>query len=348
MLLNMDDVEGLAARKLSRRALAYYSSAADDLFSKHLNHDVYRSILLRPRVLVDVARCDLSASPLGLPGIRLPFFVCPAAMGRLAHPAGEAGIAEAAGRAGAVQIISNAASMSPEEITAKAAPDQIFGWQLYVNRDRGASEALLARVNAIPNIRFIVMTLDQPVSGKREADERAKFDLDSLASGTGPSELGQLSSNSSIATQLFSYLDPSLTWETALPWLAAHTRLPIVLKGVQTHEDAARAAAAHPVVSAILLSNHGGRAADTAPPAVHTLLEIRKYCPWVFDRVEVWVDGGIRRGSDIVKALALGARFVGTGRNPLYALAAGGVAGVERMFQSKCLLSVPIVLGLLC
>jgi isopentenyl diphosphate isomerase/L-lactate dehydrogenase-like FMN-dependent dehydrogenase len=126
-----------------------------------------------------------------------------------------------------------------------------------------------------------------------------------------------------------------LTWKKTLPWLAKHTDLPIVLKGLQTHEDAYLAAQYTPQVKGIILSNHGGRAADTAPPAVHTLLEIRKYCPEVFNKVEVLVDGGIKRGTDVVKALCLGARGVGLGRAALWGLAAGGPEGVERTFESK-------------
>lgn len=117
-----------------------------------------------------------------------------------------------------------------------------------------------------------------------------------------------------------------------MPWLAKHTDLPIVLKGIQTHEDA-YACQQYPQIKGIILSNHGGRAADTAPPSIHTLLEIRKYCPEVLDKLEVYVDGGIKRGTDIAKALALGARAVGLGRNILYGLGAGGQAGVERVFE---------------
>jgi isopentenyl diphosphate isomerase/L-lactate dehydrogenase-like FMN-dependent dehydrogenase len=126
-----------------------------------------------------------------------------------------------------------------------------------------------------------------------------------------------------------------LTWKTTLPWLAAHTDLPIVLKGLQTHEDAFLAAKYAPQVKAIILSNHGGRAADTAPPAIHTLLEIRKYCPEILSKVQIWVDGGIKRGTDVVKALCLGASGVGIGRAALFGLGAGGQAGVERTLESK-------------
>lgn len=129
-------------------------------------------------------------------------------------------------------------------------------------------------------------------------------------------------------------MDPSLTWAETLKWLAKHTELPIVLKGIQTHEDAYIATQYTPQVKGIILSNHGGRSLDTAPPAVHTMLEIRKYCPEVFDKIEVWVDGGIKRGTDVVKALCLGARGVGIGRAALWGLGAGGVDGVKRTLQS--------------
>ncbi len=111
--------------------------------------------------------------------------------------------------------------------------------------------------------------------------------------------------------------------------------MPIVLKGIQTHEDAYLASLYAPQVKAIILSNHGGRALDTAPPPIHTLLEIRKYCPEVFQKIEVWVDGGIKRGTDVVKALCLGARGVGIGRAALWGLGAGGPEGVERTLQSR-------------
>ncbi|EHL02017.1 putative Cytochrome b2, mitochondrial [Glarea lozoyensis 74030] len=135
-----------------------------------------------------------------------------------------------------------------------------------------------------------------------------------------------------VGKSLFFGTAADLTWKDTLKWLEQQTDLPIVLKGLQTHEDAYMAAQ-FPQVKAIILSNHGGRALDTAPPAVHTLLEIRKYCPEVFSRLEVWVDGGIKRGTDVVKALCLGAKAVGVGRAALFGLGAGGTEGVERTFE---------------
>ncbi|KKK12419.1 hypothetical protein P175DRAFT_0501518 [Aspergillus ochraceoroseus IBT 24754] len=321
-LLNMDDLEQLATKKVSKKAWAYYFSAADDKITKHFNTQVYRSILLRPRVFIDCTRCELDISVLGHK-LGLPIYVSPAAMARLGHPDGEAGIAEACRSFGAMQIISNNASMTPEQIVENAAPDQVFGWQLYVQTDRKKSEAQLARINKLKAIKFIVLTLDAPVPGKREDDERGNAAA-AAAGGGGESGVGR---------QLFQGTDPTLTWQKTLPWLAQHTDLPIILKGLQTHEDAYIASLHGPQVKGIILSNHGGRALDTAPPAVHTLLEIRKYCPEVFDKLDVWVDGGIRRGTDIVKALCLGAKAVGIGRPALWGLGAGGTAGVKRTLQ---------------
>ncbi len=336
-LLNLDEIEEVATRQISEKAWAYYYSASDDMATKRRNNQVYRDILLRPRVFVDCTRCDTSTTLLGH-RVRTPVFVAPAAMARLAHPDGEAGIARACGAYGALQVLSNNASMTPEQVAAAAAPGQVLGWQLYVQNDRARSEAMLARVNAMADrFKFICLTLDAPVPGKRELDEKQSFRKDAaptVAAGGG----GGGGGGGGVGQQLFFGTAADLTWEATLPWLARHTSLPVVIKGVQTHEDALLAARHAPQVRAIILSNHGGRALDTAPPPVHTLLEIRKYCPQVFGRVEVWVDGGIRRGTDVVKALCLGARAVGIGRPALFGLGAGGQKGVERVLESKSIL----------
>ncbi|KAF2156425.1 hypothetical protein K461DRAFT_252433 [Myriangium duriaei CBS 260.36] len=341
-MLNLDDIEQAATKKLSQKAWAYYYSASDDLRSKSYNGLVYQKVLLRPRVFVDCVNCDTSTTILGNK-VKVPFFISPAAMARLGHPDGEHGMARACASYGAMQIISNNASQTPEQIVEGAAPDQIFGWQLYVQTDRKKSEDMLARIHRLPAIKFICLTLDAPVPGKREHDERTKNVGGNLpvrsavqegsASSTKPSDKAAKSVGGGVGRSLFAGTAADLTWKTTLPWLSKHTELPIVLKGVQTHEDAWLAASHAPLIRGIILSNHGGRAADTAPPALHTLLEIRKYCPDVLKKIEVWVDGGIKRGTDIVKALSLGARAVGLGRAPLFGLAAGGQAGVERMLE---------------
>lgn len=344
--LNMDDIEAVATKKMSKKAWAYYFSAADDLRSKALNNTVYSDILLRPRVFVDITKCDTSSTMLGNK-VNIPLFVSPAAMARLGHPDGEQGIAKACSTFGACQIISNNASQTPEQILEGSPEDQLFGWQLYVQNDRKKSEDMLVRINNLKKIKFIVLTLDAPVPGKREHDEREGKNVganlpirsahqEGSASTTSPDPKAASSSpksGGSVASAMFAGTAGDLTWKTTLPWLAKHTKLPIVLKGLQTHEDAYLASLYAPQVQGIILSNHGGRAADTAPPSIHTLIEIRKYCPEVLDKIEVWVDGGIKRGTDVVKALCLGAKAVGMGRNALFGLGAGGTAGVERVYE---------------
>ncbi|KAI9858513.1 MAG: hypothetical protein M1813_006454 [Trichoglossum hirsutum] len=338
-LLNLDDIEKAATKKISHKAWAYYFSAGDDLISKRLNNEAYRSILLRPRVFIDVGKCETSTTLLGHK-VGLPVYVSSAAVARLAHPTGEAGIARACGKFGAMQLISNNASMTPEQIVQDAVPGQVFGFQLYAQVDRSRSEAMLSRISKLSDkIKFICLTLDAPTSGNREHDERAANE-GTMLSVTSIAHPGSTSEPSSgrkraigIASQLMQGTDPRLTWEATLPWLRKHTNLPVVLKGIQTHEDAYLASLHAPFIKGIILSNHGGRALDTAPPAVHTLLEIRKYCPVVFSKLEVWADGGIRRGTDVVKALCLGARGVGIGRAALWGLGAGGPEGVERTLE---------------
>ena len=348
-LLNLDDVEERATRVVSKKAWAYYFSAADDLVSKRLNSEAYRSILLRPRVFVDCERCDTSTTLAGS-HVGLPVYISPAAMARLAHPTGEAGIARACGKYGALQLISNNASMTPEDIVRDAVSGQVFGWQLYVQVDRRKSEDMLARIKRLADkIKLVCVTLDAPAPGKREHDERlhsvgahlpvtaavatasasAASDTDAKAKAPQPS-----ANWGGLGRHLYGGTSPTLTWQNTLPWLAQHTDVPVVLKGIQTHEDAYIASLHAPQVKAIILSNHGGRMLDTSPPPIHTLLEIRKYCPEVFDRIEVWIDGGIRRGTDVVKALCLGARGVGIGRAALWGLGAAGPAGVERTLES--------------
>jgi isopentenyl diphosphate isomerase/L-lactate dehydrogenase-like FMN-dependent dehydrogenase len=341
-LLNLDEIEALATKKMPQKAWAYNYSAGDDLFSKKFNSQVYKGILFRPRIFVDCTTCDTSTTIMGQK-FRTPLFVAPAAMARLSHPDGELGIARAAGRFGAMYCVSNNASMTPEEIASDPAPGQTFGWQLYVQKDRSKSEAMLARINKMKDrYKYICLTLDAPVPGKRELDERQSLIAPAtIVHASRAKDEAQRPGGGGVGLQLFFGTASDLTWKGTLSWLAQQTDLPVVLKGIMTHEDALLAAQHAPQVKAILLSNHGGRGVDFSPPAVHTLLEIRKYCPEVFNKIEVWVDGGIKRGTDVVKALCLGAKAVGLGRAPGFGLGAGGQKGVERTFESKPYLFPP-------
>ncbi|PIG82260.1 hypothetical protein AARAC_000029 [Aspergillus arachidicola] len=331
-LKSLDEIERLATKQLSKRAWSFNYAAAGDHISKTLDAEVYRSILLRPRVFVDVKQCDMSTTILGHE-VGVPIFVSPMAMASLAHPAGEAGISAACGIFNAMHIISNNASMAPEKIVEGAAPGQVFGFQLYVQNDRRESEIVLARINTMPEIKCIVLTLDEPVPGKHELGMGLQKYEESQGNREQPRQSSTANTDVSVAIPSVSGPAPDLTWEETLPWLTQHTTLPIILKGIQTYEDAQIASKYAPRVRGIILSNHGGRVLDTSPPAIHTLLEIRKYCADVLEILQVMVDGNIQRGTDVVKALCLGARAVGIGRPALWGLGAGGVAGVERALQ---------------
>lgn len=212
--------------------------------------------------------------------------------------------------------------------------DQPFFLQLYVNADRRKTEAQLRSAKAL-GIKAVVVTVDAPVAGKREADERVPAEI---TASTSNGEEGR-----GLGRNMGAYIDPTLCWHD-LPWLKRSAGVPVVLKGIQTAADA-RKAMEHQV-DGILLSNHGGRSLDTSvlkngrirtpltsrrvQPAILTLLELHKHCPEVFDAMEVFVDGGFSRGTDILKALALGATAVGIARPYLYSLAYGQ-EGVERL-----------------
>ncbi|KAI5818448.1 FMN-dependent dehydrogenase-domain-containing protein [Pyronema omphalodes] len=340
--ISLHDFETTAEKILPPKAWAYYNSAADDCISKHHNNSIFQSILLRPRIFRNVTSISLSTTLLGTPS-RLPIFIAPAAMARLAHPLGESAIAQAAGKKGIIQCVSNNASLRPEEISSsRITPNQSLWFQLYIQSDRQKSEKMLQRISA-PGSGYtaVVLTLDAPTPGKREQDERVASTVTSTseASGMGldkKSHGGEgegPGKGEGLGKALFLGTAADLTWKD-LTWLRKHTHLPIILKGIQTHEDAMLAASEESLklgVRGIVISNHGGRALDTAPPPLATLMEIRKYAPEVLGKLEVYLDGGIRRGTDVVKALALGARAVGIGRPVLYGLAGYGIDGVERV-----------------
>ncbi|GAA5921744.1 hypothetical protein JCM3775_001798 [Rhodotorula graminis] len=335
--LNLDDIERAAERLLKPKAWAYYRSAADDEKTYDWNREAFYSVRFRPRVMRDVTQVDLTTSLLGFES-SLPVYVSPAAMGRLAHPDGEKCLARVAATHGIPYIVSANASVGYEELASMAAQSgQTLFYQLYVNRDRRKSEEIMRAV-ANAGYKAICVTVDAPVAGKRERDERAKLDeeaasdpnLQKAVAHTGPDapDAPQDESSQGIAQALGSYVDATLSW-TDIPWIRqASGGLPVILKGISTAEDAALAA--HHGASAIILSNHGGRQCEGAPSSLETLLEIRKFEPQVFDQLEVWVDGGYRRGTDILKALALGARAVGIGRPFMYSLAFGD-AGVNKV-----------------
>ncbi|KAJ5484984.1 hypothetical protein N7539_004972 [Penicillium diatomitis] len=325
-LINAHDFEVVASKTATPKTWAFYSSAATDLITRDANKSCFDRIWFRPRVLRNVRTVNTHSKILGH-NCKLPLFVSPAAMAKLIHPDGECAIARACQRKGIMQGISNNSSYTSEELRS-AAPTASFFFQLYVNRDRAKSAALLRQCSDNPNIKAIFVTVDAAWPGKREADERVKAD-EGLSVPMSPSKAQNDKKGGGLGRVMAGFIDPGLTWED-LRWVRQHTHKPVCLKGVMSADDAMLAMKAG--LDGILLSNHGGRNLDTSPPSIITLLEIQRRCPEVLDRMEVYVDSGIRRGTDILKAICLGATAVGMGRSMLFATNYGQ-DGVEHLID---------------
>jgi 4-hydroxymandelate oxidase len=323
-VINLSDLEALAREKLTQTAFDYYASGAHDEITLRENQAGWSRVRLHPHVLVDVSVRDLSTSVLGQ-RLTMPVLVAPTAFHKLAHPEGERATARAAHAAGTIMILSSLSNTAVEEVCAGGGP---VWFQLYVYRDREATAALVARAEAA-GCSALVLTVDAPRIGMRERDVRNRFALppgllveNMVAAGHGALE--RQAADSGLAAYVSALLDPTLSWAD-IAWLRSLTRLPILLKGVLRADDARRALDCG--VTGIVVSNHGGRQLDTAPPTSEVLPRVVEA---VGGRCEVFVDGGVRRGTDVVKALALGARAVFLGRPVLWGLAADGQRGVER------------------
>ncbi|KAG9126364.1 Cytochrome b2, mitochondrial precursor [Ceratobasidium sp. 392] len=323
-VLNLNEFEELAHSVLNKTAWAYYRSASDDEFAHMNNALAYRRYWFRPRVLRGTKTIDMSCEMLGVPS-NLPIFVCPAAMAGLGAPEGEVNITKGAGKMGVIQGISSNASCTVDEIAnARVDPEkQPLFFQLYVASDRAKSENVIKHVEEL-GYRAIFFTVDAPVLGNRELDQRNRA---AMLGGDDDEEEGQ---KGGVASTIDGYFDAGIDWST-LEWLKKTTRLPIILKGVQTVEDV-ELAAQHGV-DAVLLSNHGGRQLDYAPASIDVLYELRQKRPDLFDKLEVYVDGGVRRGTDVLKAMCLGAKGVGLGRTFLFANGTYGEKGVVKAIR---------------
>ncbi|KAM0558132.1 hypothetical protein ACHAPJ_005299 [Fusarium lateritium] len=319
------DFEEVASKTLAAKTWAFYSSAATDMITKRMNARCFDEIMLRPRTLIDVDQVSTEQTILGCQS-GVPFYFSPVAMAKLVHPEGEKAVARGCQQNNVIQTISTQASYPIDEIIKEGKPNQPFFFQLYVNKDRSKSEEILARVQAL-GVKAIFITIDAAVPGKREADERSKAE-EGLSIPSG-SKARSDSKGGGYGRIMGRWVDASLSWKD-ISWLRKHWSGPIVLKGVMTSMDA-RLAAQHKL-DGIILSNHGGRNLDTSPPSILLLLELQRNCPEVFDQLEVLVDGGIRRGTDVFKALCLGAKAVGVGRGFLYALNYGQ-AGIEKYVE---------------
>jgi len=324
-IINLEDMRLAARAAMTKQTWDYYESGAETETALRESSAAFQRIFLRPRVLVGVRGVSAGCRILGQPSA-FPVYVSGSAMVGMAHPEGEGALMRAAGSAGVVYMVPTLSSRPLEEVAAQRAPGQPAFFQLYVSSDRSRTEAIVRRVEAL-GFQALFVTVDVPVPGRRETDMRNAFE------GAPPSAMSgdEVDRGRGVMGALRTFYDPALCWDD-LPWLRSLTSLPIVLKGVQTAEDALLAAR-HPCVSGIVVSNHGGRQLDYARSPIEVLEEVTAALrrEGLQDSIEVLLDGGIRRGTDVFKAIALGARAVGLSRPVLWGVAAYGQAGAERV-----------------
>jgi L-lactate dehydrogenase (cytochrome) len=342
------DLRAIARRRLPRGVFDYIDGGADDERTMAANAAAFAAVTFRPRVLRDVGEVDPSTTLLGRP-LPLPLVLAPTGFTRIAHPDGELAVARAAARAGLPYTLSTLSTRSIEEVAGAGTGPKWF--QVYVWRDRGLVKEMIGRA-ATAGYEALVLTVDTAVLGRRERDVRRGFSLppkiglSTLVDGalhpgwtwrflrSDPIRFANVGDSAGVgdgstAVTLSEYVntqfDPGLSWRD-VEWMRSVWAGPLVIKGVQTVDDARLAADAG--VEAIALSNHGGRQLDSAPA---TLDLVAPVADAVGDRLEIICDGGVRRGSDIVKAVALGARACMAGRAYLYGLGAAGERGVDHV-----------------
>eukprot|EP00759_Apiculatamorpha_spiralis_P037342 PhF_6_TR37210/c0_g1_i1/m.54857/K00101/lldD; L-lactate dehydrogenase (cytochrome) len=328
-MVNTYDFLPIAEQNMTKQGWIYYAYGSENEDTLRENEAAFRRYIFRPRVCVDVSRIDTRTKILGFES-SYPLFMCGAALQGLAHPDGEVGIARACYHEGVIQMVPTFSSKTLEEIQAAKGENQVQFFQLYINSDRSQSERLLKKVEAL-GYKAVFVTVDAPKLGRREKDMRSKY-------------VGQLSTHhdektassnrgAGIAMALNSYIAANVTWDD-IAWVKRIVpNMKVVLKGVQRGDDAVKAVEVG--CDGILLSNHGGRQIDTGRSGVEILVEVAQVLreKGLFDKVELYVDGGIRRGNDIAKCLALGARAVGVSRPVILAMGAFGQAGAEKALQ---------------
>jgi L-lactate dehydrogenase (cytochrome) len=290
------------------------------------NHSAFHRIWFRPRVLVDVEKVDFSTTMLGTP-CSIPFYVTATALGKLGHVEGEVILTRSAHKHNVIQMIPTLASCAFDEIVDAAQPGQVQWLQLYVNKDRAITQRIVQHAEK-RGCKGLFITVDAPQLGRREKDMRTKF----TEQGSNVQSGQATDTSQGAARAISSFIDPSLSWDD-IPWFRSITKMPIVLKGVQRVEDVIKAVEAG--VQGVVLSNHGGRQLEFARSAIEVLAETMPVLLelGLEDKIEVYIDGGIRRATDILKALCLGAKGVGIGRPFLYAMSAYGQDGVDRAMQ---------------
>ena len=317
------DFEPLAKAKMSAMGWEYITAGAGDELTVRWNKEAYQRIRLRPHVLVDVSKLDTRVTLFGQEH-PFPILLAPTAAQKLTHAEGELATARGAGAAGTVMVLSSFSNTSLEDVAAVAKSPLWF--QLYAQTDHGFTRELVQRAEA-SGYRALCLTVDSPISGARNREKRAEVKLGFLPNLKGVQTFG-------------SVLDAGLSWKD-VEWLLSFAKIPLLVKGVLNPDDADRAVKAG--VAGIMVSNHGGRNLDTLPATIDALPQVADK---VGGRVPVFVDGGIRRGTDVLKGLALGANAVLIGRPYLYGLGAAGEAGVtevvnilQREFQMAMMLT---------
>lgn len=318
-LASLADYEGQARRRMTHQAYEYVAGGAADEITLRANREAYDRIRLDPRVLVDVSRLDTRVTLLGRE-LPFPILIAPTAYHKMVHPEGELATARGAAAARATMVVSSFSTARVEDIAGAAQTPLWF--QLYVQPDRGFTRELVQRVEGA-GYQALCLTVDTPTTGPRDRQIRAGFTLPPGVAEENMKRPGQ---------QAPGVLDPALTWKD-VEWLRSFARVPVLLKGVLNPADAARGVEAG--AAGILVSNHGARNLDTLPATIEALPRV---VDAVGGRVPVLVDGGIRRGTDVLKALALGANAVLIGRPYLYGLAvagADGVAGVVNLLRAE-------------
>ena len=318
--VNLPELEGMACEVLPREIFDFYAGGAADELTLQAARDAYLGWRLLPHVLAGAGDIDLTAELLG-ERIEWPVFIAPTGAHRLAHDAGELATASAA-RAENTLMVASMYSTVPLEAIAEVAGQRWFNG--FLLRDRGLAQTLIERAEAA-GYRAVTLTVDQPMAGRRERDIRNDFHL---PAGIAPANFLDLERKEvAPIEQMTAMQDPTATW-TDLATFIGRSPLPVILKGVLRPDDALRAVETG--VAGVYVSNHGGRQLDAAVPSLDALPGI---VDAVSGRVPVLIDGGIRRGTDVVKALALGACAVGIGRPVLYGLALAGAAGVRGVLQ---------------
>ncbi len=346
---NVDDLRKLAKRRLPIGVFDYIDGGAEDEITLRENVEAYKKVSFKPRVLRNMANIDTSTSLLGR-RLDFPLVLAPTGFTRIAHSEGELAVVRAATRAGIPFTLSTMATRSIEECASVAESDTRLWFQIYTWKDRSVVKNLVERADAA-GFEAVCLTVDTAVLGRRERDVRRGFTLPpEVGLGTiidgiknpgwtwdfltaDPIRFANVEGLTSIdgskavdlAEHMKSQFDPGLSWSD-VEWLRSIWKGPILIKGIQTIEDALIAVDSG--VEAIAISNHGGRQLDGAPAPFDLLPEVAEA---VQNRLEIICDGGIRRGSDIVKAVSLGATAVMAGRPYLYALGACGERGVDHV-----------------